>query len=76
MWQLYSWFVYTLHNAGPITYYNAYYGVGDGPTVWSRVNCFGWEKSLSQCSKNVFPSYSCYPTQSVGVVCKEGRVDL
>ena len=65
-------FIICLHNTDPITYINAYYGVGDGPSTWSGMNCFGWEKSVSECSKNVYPTGTCSSSKTVGVICKQG----
>ena len=40
------------------------------------MNCYGWESSVSECSKNVYPSGSCSQLQTVGVICKDGKTTL
>jgi deleted-in-malignant-brain-tumors protein 1 len=55
------------------------YGVGDGPIVYSNVECFGHESSLNSCTKTVYPSFYC-SNRVVGLVCldlcDEGDVRL
>ena len=55
---------------GAIIYSYPKYGAGNGPVVYSNVDCFGSEKCLSECSKSVFPYTYCYGAGSVvGLKC-------
>ena len=48
------------------------FGSGDGPVVYSYVNCMGFEKSLSLCSKTQYPSVTCPANYFAEVRCYEG----
>ena len=61
---------------GLFSYFNAYYGIQDSLAIWSDMNCFGWEFSVSECSKNVYPSGSCSQLQTVGVICKDSKTTI
>uniref|UniRef100_A0A1X7STL2 SRCR domain-containing protein n=1 Tax=Amphimedon queenslandica TaxID=400682 RepID=A0A1X7STL2_AMPQE len=61
---------------GPLSYYNSKFGVATHlPTVYNNVKCVGWEKSITECTKNVYPAGSCSQSQTASVVCKEGCRD-
>lgn len=64
-----------LNHVGPTVQYNAEYGPGYGPPVWSNVACNGWEKSIHDCTKDVYPSVSslsCPMEDIAGVSCRDG----
>ena len=55
------------------TYYYSEFGGGDGPIIWSHVYCYGWEDTIFECSKDIYPDISCPGTGFVaGVSCREG----
>ena len=57
----------------PILYYYSQFGSGYGPIVWSSVSCEGYENSILACDKQTFPSFTCYPSNVAGVLCKDGE---
>lgn len=57
---------------GPSVKYNAYYGESSGPLVYNNLQCYGWEDSLFECPKSVFPTFNCASQYAVGVICKDG----
>ena len=64
--------IYTL--VDPLIYYYSYYGSGYGPVVWSYVYCSGWEQDIHDCSKSIYPSFTCYSNYVAGVLCKESQL--
>ena len=62
--------------ADPTIYYGSYFGSGYGPVAYSYLYCQGWEKDIHDCSKSVYPSFSCPSTYIAGVVCKQGTFVL
>lgn len=66
-------FILSFLSPGPLSYYNSKFGVASNlPTIYNNVKCVGWEKSVTQCQKNVYPAGSCSQSQTASVVCKEG----
>ena len=55
----------------PFIYTDSKYGKGDGPIVYSNVNCYGWEKTLTECTKTNYLYFTCSDT--AGVLCPDGR---
>ena len=51
----------------------AIYGSGDGPIVYSNLNCQGWQKSFSECSKSTYLQFTCSSTNIAGVLCTDGK---
>ena len=52
---------------------NAKYGHGEGPIVFSYINCHGWESSLSSCSKSSYLQFTCSSSSYIsGVLCTDG----
>ena len=60
------------HSPGPTIYYNSYFGSGYGPVAYSYVYCNGWEQDIHDCTKTVYPGFTCPSTYVAGAVCKEG----
>ena len=58
--------IYTL--VDPWIYYYSYYGSGYGPVVWSSVHCSGWEQNIHECSKSIYPGFTCYSSYVAGVL--------
>ena len=60
-------------NVAPVAMNASFFGDGLYPTVWSQVNCGGWEKDLGDCPRK---DYLKFPTCSrgaiAGVRCAEG----
>ena len=56
----------------PTVYYNSYFGSGNGPVAFSYVYCQGWEADIHDCTKTVFPAFTCYSSNIAGVACKQG----
>ena len=50
------------------------YGIGNNPIVYDNVDCFGHEKSLAQCSKNVYPNFTCADNNIVGLLCLDSKL--
>ena len=51
---------------------NAKYGSGDGAIVYSNLNCQGWQRSFSECSKSSYRHFICSNTNIAGVLCTDG----
>ena len=51
---------YAIINNFPLAPALLKFGSGDGPVVYSYVNCMGFEKSLSLCSKTQYPSVTLF----------------
>ena len=58
--------------SAPKVYYHSKYGESNGPIVYSNLNCKGWETQIQDCKKNTFPSISCSPQNTVGLLCTDG----
>ena len=56
-----------------IAYHSSYFGDGSGPIIYSDVDCGGWEKSISECSKNSFLQFSCLRSSVAGILCGYGE---
>ena len=69
---VYITYIYTL--VDPWIYYYSYYGSGYGPVVWGYVYCGGWERNIHDCSKSIYPSFTCYSNYVAGVLCKESQL--
>ena len=52
---------------------NAKYGTGDGPIFFSNVNCQGWERSFTVCSKLSYLHFTCSNNAIAGVLCTDGK---
>ena len=50
------------------------YGIGNNPIVYGSVDCFGHEKSLAQCSKTVYPNFTCADNNIVGLLCLDSKL--
>ena len=68
-------FTYLLLILGAIIYYNSAFGSGYGPIVYSYVNCEGHEDSFTECSKYTYLQFTCYNTDTVGVLCVDGKIN-
>ena len=50
------------------------FGSGNGPMMYSNISCQGYEKSLSQCSKQQYLSFTCLNNNYIAEVrCYEGH---
>ena len=49
------------------------YGKGDVLIVYSNVNCQGWEKNFSECSKSSYLDFTCTSNNIYGVLCTDGK---
>ena len=67
------WIICTQKILGPAVKFNAHYGESNGPTLFNKVQCNGWESSLFDCNKLIYPSFRCAPQWTVGVICKDGE---
>ena len=56
-----------------IAYHYAFFGAGNGPIIYSNVDCGGWEESFSECSKASFPQFFCLQTSVSGLLCGYGK---
>ena len=51
---------------------NSKFGDGEGPMVYSNVNCFGHENHITECTKNEFPYFHCNRQYTIGLHCYDG----
>ena len=51
----------------------AIYGSGDGPIVYSNLNCQGWQRSFSECSKSSYLHFTCSSSSIASVLCTDGK---
>lgn len=49
------------------------YGIGENPIVFDDLDCFGHEKTLIQCSKTVYPNFTCSDNNIIGLLCLESK---
>ena len=63
----------TLYYTDPTTFGYSQFGRGIGISVWSYVNCRGWEDNVNECSKSVYPFTSCFSYNVAGVRCKDSK---
>ena len=49
------------------------FGNGEGPIVYSDVDCIGSETNLDGCSKRMYPESSCMAGVAAGVMCADGE---
>ena len=49
------------------------YGIGDNPIAFEDLDCFGHEKTLLQCSKTVYPNFTCSDNNIVGLLCLDSK---
>ena len=52
------------------------FGTGNGPIVYSNVDCSGWENSLSECSSETYLAFDCPPFEAAGVLCADCKSNL
>ena len=57
----------------PTVYRDSHFGDGDGPIVYSNLDCKGYEDSLSDCSKHKYGNFSCSRERVAGIKCQDGR---
>lgn len=67
-------FMLLIISIDPVSQYNAKYGSGSGPPIFTNIYCEAWDTSISDCTKSTFPSVTCAPQSIMGVVCKEGKI--
>ena len=58
--------------SGAVISINSKFGDGNGPMVYTDVNCFGHEKHISECFKNEFPYFTCDRQYTVVLRCYDG----
>ena len=65
------------HNvsADPTVKRYGYFGRGLDIPVWSYMRCYGWEDSVDECPKDVYPSINCYNWGYgiAGVKCRDSE---
>ena len=54
--------------------FSAQFGDGNRPFAYAISRCFGWEKSISECVRQVHGS--CSRSQAAGVTCRDGNNNL
>lgn len=54
------------------TYYNAYYGEGEGPIILDDVFCSGYESRLDECDNAGLYNHDCYYWEVAGIECSAG----
>lgn len=59
---------------GAIVYTNSIFGSGNGPFVYANMECYGYETYLSDCSKTIFPNFTCYAQDGVGLLCRDSKL--
>ena len=70
-------FIYLfIYFTGPTTYWTSTFGLATGPAPWKNVLCYGWENTLFDCQKTIYPYDSCPVQNTVGVACKDGEYIL
>ena len=57
---------------GAIISTNSKFGDGEGPIVYTVVNCFGHENQISECLKSEFPYFYCNRQYTIGLHCYDG----
>ena len=68
---------YYLSILDPTVYtYNSPFGSGNAPIVWNYVNCRGWEQDIHECTKSIYPGFTCYSSYPVGIGCKESKLHI
>ena len=60
---------------GAIIYKNSKFGKGDGPVIYSNVDCYGHENIISECSKTMYPNFTCsnYYYGIIGILCLDSK---
>ena len=61
-----------LHYLASTAFVDSAFGAGDGPIVYSNFGCQGFETSLSACSKDSYPSFTCNNGNTAGILCADG----
>ena len=51
---------------------NSKFGDGEGPMIYSNLNCFGHENQITECTKTEFPNFSCNRQYTIGLHCYDG----
>ena len=46
--------------------------MGHGPIIWSDVDCNHWNTDIFDCTKIVYPDFTCSVNDIAGVRCTEG----
>ncbi|XP_011409971.1 PREDICTED: scavenger receptor cysteine-rich domain superfamily protein-like [Amphimedon queenslandica] len=62
-------------NAASTAFVDSAFGIGDVPIVYSNFGCQGFETSLSACSKDSYPSFTCNNGNTAGILCADGCTD-
>ena len=53
-----------------VAYLGAHFGKGSGPILIDKVDCKGFESTLSSCFRNEMGNHHCNHSQDAGVRCK------
>ena len=61
-----------IYYSEPIVYTDSHFGDGDGPIVYSNLDCEGYEDNLNECDKSKYGNFSCSRKKVVGIKCQEG----
>ena len=60
------------HNLEPVVFTNSTFGAGIYPIVYTNIACGGWESSLTECDKQIYPQSVCSHKNVAGVLCGYG----
>ena len=53
----------------PTIYHSSHYGDGNGPIVYSNVDCKGWEDGIIDCTTDNYLYFTCSQGHAAGVMC-------
>ena len=59
----------------PFVLNNSTFGPGQYPIVYSNFACGGYENSLSDCKKQIYPNTDCSQSNVAGVLCGYGKFE-
>ena len=69
-------FVLQCYNYSPIEPVHSFKGLSfneaEGPMIYSRVDCEGWENDIRKCSKLEYEDFTCPHYTVAGVLCSNG----
>ena len=60
------------HNLEPVVFTNSTFGAGIYPIVYTNFVCGGWESTLTECDKQIYPQSACSRKNVAGVLCGYG----
>ena len=60
------------HDLEPVVFTNSTFGAGKYPIVYTNFDCGGWENTLTECDKQIYPQSVCSRKNVAGVLCGYG----